>query len=209
LQFAYHYNRSTDDAICQVMHAILSHLDFAGGGNVRLLFKDYCSAFNTVAPSRLATKLFDLGLNPSMCAWILDFLTARPQVVRAGGHTLHPLVLNTGVPQGCVLSPFLYSLYTHDCVSRHNSNTIVNFADDTVLVGPIGSVVSDLTTWCRDNSLMWRRPRRWWWTFAHNVAGPTPLSWYVGHLWSGWAVLKTLECTFPWIYHGVYTQILW
>ena len=69
-----------------------------------------------------------------MCAWILDFLTARPQVVRVGGHTSHTLILSTGVPQGCVLSPLLYSLYTHDCAARHNSNTIVKFADDMVVV---------------------------------------------------------------------------
>ena len=112
LQFAYRSNRSTGDVISQVMHSTLSHLDTIGGGYVRLLFIDYSSAFNTVVPSRLATKLHDLGLNPSMCAWILDFLTARPQVVRVGGHISHTLIHNTGVPQGCVLSPLLYSLYT-------------------------------------------------------------------------------------------------
>ena len=86
LQFAYHSNRrSTDDAIFQVMHATLSHLDTIAGGYVRLLFIDYSSAFNTVVPSRLATKLHDLGLNPSMCAWILDFLTARPHITH-----IHP-----------------------------------------------------------------------------------------------------------------------
>ena len=140
LQFAYRSNRSTDDATSLVMHATLSYLDIVGGCYVRLLFIDYSSAFNTVVPSRLATKLHDLGLNPSMCAWILDFLTSKPQFVRAGGHTSHPLVLNTGVPQGCVLSSLLYSLYTQDCADRHNSNTIVNFVDDTVVVGPIANI---------------------------------------------------------------------
>ena len=162
LQFAYRSNRSTDDAIFEVMHSNLSHLDTIGGGYVRLLFIDYSSAFNTVVPNRLATKLHDLGLNPSMCAWILDSLTARPQVVRAEGHTSHPLVLNIGVPQGCVLSSLLYSLYTHDCAARHNSNTIVKFADNTVVVGLITNndkraylqEVSDLTTWFKDNSLL-------------------------------------------------------
>jgi hypothetical protein len=41
-----------------------------------------------------------------------------------------------GAPQGCVLSPLLYSLFTHDCVARHDSNTIT-FADDTAEVGLI------------------------------------------------------------------------
>ena len=66
-----------------------------------------------------------------MCPWILDYLTARHQVVRAGGHTSHSLILNIAVPHGGVLSPLLYSLYTHD------PNTIVKFPDDTVVVGPI------------------------------------------------------------------------
>uniref|UniRef100_A0A0E9W739 Uncharacterized protein n=1 Tax=Anguilla anguilla TaxID=7936 RepID=A0A0E9W739_ANGAN len=75
LQFAYSPNRSTDDAVCQVLHATLSHLDNRGGGYVRLPFIDFSSAFNTIVPSRLAAKLTDLGLNTSVCAWILDFLT--------------------------------------------------------------------------------------------------------------------------------------
>ena len=44
------------------------------------------------------------------------------------------LSLNTGAPQGCVLSPLLYSLFTHDCTARHNSNPIIKFADDTTVV---------------------------------------------------------------------------
>ena len=110
----------------------------------------------------MATKLHDLGLDPSMCAWIMDFLSVRPQVVRAEEHTSHPLVLNTAVPQGCVLSSLLYSLYIHDCAARHNSNTIVKFVDDTLVVGRITNndeqaylqEVSDLTKWCKDNSLL-------------------------------------------------------
>ena len=45
------------------------------------------------------------------------------------------LILNTGAPQGWVLSPFLYSLFTHDCVAKHDTNTIIKFADDTTVVG--------------------------------------------------------------------------
>jgi hypothetical protein len=78
---------------------------------------DYSSAFNTIVTSILITKLRTLGLNTSLCNWSEDFLTGRPQVVRVGNNTSGTLILNTGAPQGCVLSPILYSLFTHDCTA--------------------------------------------------------------------------------------------
>ncbi|XP_048850633.1 uncharacterized protein LOC125719880 [Brienomyrus brachyistius] len=47
------------------------------------------------------------------------------------------LSLSTGSPQGCVLGPLLFTLYTHDCVPAHLSKSIITFADDTTVVGLI------------------------------------------------------------------------
>ncbi len=121
----------------------------------------YSSAFNTIVPTKLAVKLSDLGLNTSLCDWIQDFLTARPQVVKVGQFTSNSITLNVGAPQGCVLSPLLYSLYTHDCVSSHSSTSIIKFADDTVVLGLINNEdeaayldeVERLTSWWQDNCL--------------------------------------------------------
>jgi hypothetical protein len=79
-----------------------------------MLFKDYRSEFNTIVPSKLITKLRTLVLNNS-CNWFLDFLTGHPQVVRVGNNTYATLTLNTGAPQGCMLSLLLYSLFNHSC----------------------------------------------------------------------------------------------
>ena len=81
-----------------------------------MLCIDYSSVFNNIVHSKLVTKLKTLGLNISLCNWIQDFLTGRPQVVRVGNTTSAMLTLNTEAPQGCVLSPLLYFLFTHDCV---------------------------------------------------------------------------------------------
>ncbi len=126
-----------------------------------MLFVDYSSAFNTIVPDTLVAKLQILGLNRSLCSWILDFLTGRSQVVRMGNNTSSPLILNTGAPQGCILSPLLHSLYTHDWTATHSSNVIVKFADDTTLMGLITDndemayreEVSTLTKWCQENYL--------------------------------------------------------
>jgi hypothetical protein len=95
LQFIYFHNRSTDDAISIELHTALSHMDKINT-YVRMLFIDYISAFNTIVPSKLITKLRTLGLNTSLCNWILDFLTGHPQVVRVG-NTSTTLILNTGL----------------------------------------------------------------------------------------------------------------
>ena len=136
-QFAYRQNRSTDDAIALALHTALQHLDVKNKGSrcVRMLFVDYSSAFNTIVPARLDTKLRTLGVHPALCTWILNFLTGRQQVVRMGNIISDPLILNTGAPQGCVLSPLLFSLYTHDCVAMHSSNIILKYADDTTVMG--------------------------------------------------------------------------
>jgi len=70
------------------------------------------------------------SLNDDICAFKDDI--KDDQVIRVGRHTSGPLTLNTGFPQGCVLSPLLHSLFTHDCVARSSSNTIVKFVNDTV-----------------------------------------------------------------------------
>ncbi len=108
LQFAYRPNRSTDDAISSTLHLALTHLENKDS-YVRMLFIDFSSAFNTIIPQQLINKLSLLGLNNSLCNWILDFLTGRPQSVRVGHNTSSTTTLSTGAPQGCVLSPLLFT----------------------------------------------------------------------------------------------------
>ncbi len=137
-----------------------SHLD-KKDSYVRMPFIDFSSAFNTNIPQQLTHKLVQLGLNTSLCNWLLNFLTGRPQAVRVGINTSSTITLNTGAPQGCVLSPLLFTLLTQDCKPSHNTNLFIKFADDTTVVGLISnrdeinyrSEVSRLAGWCSDNNL--------------------------------------------------------
>ncbi|KAI4889623.1 hypothetical protein NFI96_008800, partial [Prochilodus magdalenae] len=135
-QYAYRRNRSTDDAISSVVHTALTHLE-QKNSYVHILFVDFTSAFNTMTPQTLTDKLSSFGLRTSLCNWVLDFLTNRPQSVRIHNLTSSTTILSTGSPQGCVLSPLLFMLLTNDCSPIHPGCHIVKFADDTAVVGCI------------------------------------------------------------------------
>ena len=64
---------------------------------------------------------------------------------------------STGSPQGCVLSAFLFILYTNDFRSKHDNRFIVKYADDSVIVSLLsdrenehGQITSDFLTCCKD-----------------------------------------------------------
>ncbi|KAK3548504.1 hypothetical protein QTP70_013350 [Hemibagrus guttatus] len=122
----------------------------------RILFVDFSSAFNMIIPALLRDKLFQLNVPDSMCSWIIDFLTDRRQFVRLGTHVSDLQHISTGSPQGCVLSPLLFSLYTNGCTSDHQSVKLLKFADDTTLIGLISDgdelfyrgEMDRLVSWC-------------------------------------------------------------
>ncbi len=105
-QFAYRPNRSTDDAKSTNLHLALTHLE-QKDSYVRMLFIDFSSAFNTIIPQQLIPKPNLLGLKPSLCNWILDILTSRPQSVRVGRNTSSTTTLwyRCGCPTGLCAQP--------------------------------------------------------------------------------------------------------
>ncbi|KAK3546757.1 hypothetical protein QTP70_035027 [Hemibagrus guttatus] len=160
LQFAYRANRSVDDAVNMGLHFILQHLD-KSGTYVRLLFVDFSSAFNTIIPTLLQTKLTQLSVPSSICQWITSFLTDRHQLVKLGKFKSNSHTTSTGTPQGCVLSPLLFSLYTNDCTSTDPSIKLLKFADDTTVIGLIQDgdesayrqEIEQQAAWCSRNNL--------------------------------------------------------
>ncbi len=137
--FAYREKRSTDDAISINVHELLSHAEKSNSYS-RVLFIDYSSAFNTIIPCKLYDKLlFKLNFPLMLCNWILDFMLERPQIVKIGDFLSSSVIINTGTPQGCPISPKLYSLFTFDCVAKHDGNLLTKFADDTTVTGLISN----------------------------------------------------------------------
>ncbi|TWW54442.1 Serine protease hepsin [Takifugu flavidus] len=136
LQFAYQPSIGVDDAVIYLLHTSLTHLEKAGS-TVRIMFFDFSSAFNTIQPRLLGDKLQVAGVDHHLTTWILDYLTQRPQFVRVKGSQSDRLLCSTGVPQGTVLAPFLFTLYTADFSYSTSSCHLQKFSDDSAAVGLI------------------------------------------------------------------------
>ena len=141
MQFAYRPSRGVEDATLTLLDRIHSHLD-EPRRYVRVLFMDFSSAFNTVQPHLLLRRLCDLNVSSNLILWIREFLRERPQRVCINNTFSDSLVLNTGVPQGCVLSPLLFSLYTNELKYNNKEFSLIKYADDMALVACLQDVSS-------------------------------------------------------------------
>ena len=92
---------------------------------------DISKAFDRVWHKALISKLPSYGFYPSLCNFISNFLSDRSIAAVVDGHCSSPKSINSGVPQGFVLSPILFLLFINDL--NQTSCPIHSYADDTNL----------------------------------------------------------------------------
>ncbi|CAM4584620.1 unnamed protein product [Leuciscus chuanchicus] len=113
---------------------VLTHLRPLAGSTVRVMFFDFSSAFDTIQPALLRDKMVCMGVDHHLSAWILDYLTDRPQYVRTRDCESDMIVCNTGAPQAtCHLQKFsddsaIVGLITDDD-DREYRGLVQNFVD--------------------------------------------------------------------------------
>ena len=148
LQFAYRACRGVEDATLSLLHNVTHHLD-STNTSVRILFMDMSSAFNTIQHHVLLQKLVDLKINTNLILWIREFLKDRPQRVFLSLNKLNvphilsdAIILNSGAPQGCILSPVLFSLYINDIQLNDAFISLIKYADDLALMARLKDELS-------------------------------------------------------------------
>ena len=97
---------------------------------VDVIFLDYAKAFDTVPHERLLAQIRSTGCTEGILAWFRGFLTGRRQRVLVGGDLSSWTRVTSGVPQGSVVGPLLFSIFVCDIPSLLESH-ISMFADDT------------------------------------------------------------------------------
>ena len=133
-QSAYRPNHSVETALLRVSDSILRSLDTRKG--VIMVLLDLSAAFDTLDYSILTQTLHDqFGIQGKALQWIQSYLTARSFKVGINSNHSKAKDLRSGVPQGSVLGPFLFTAYTAPMADLIDSWG-VNFhlyADDTQL----------------------------------------------------------------------------
>jgi len=103
-----------------------------------LVMLDLSAAFDSVDQSILLSRLhISYGLNSTVLQWFSSYLDHRTQFVRCASSTSTPSLIECVVPQGSILGPILFLLYTADLVNfvrSYNLNPHL-YADDTQIYG--------------------------------------------------------------------------
>ena len=131
-QSAYKKYHSTETALLRVYNDIINGID---QGNICFLnLLDLSAAFDTIDHNILLNRLHtSFGISGTALDWFRSYLADRTQYVKVEQFMSDEVVMAFGVPQGSVLGPILYTLYTTP-LSKIIEKCNLNFhcyADDT------------------------------------------------------------------------------
>ena len=105
------------------------------GKAVDIFYLDFAKAFDKVPRQRLLNKMRAKGIHAGIIKWIEAWLTGRTQRVTVQGELSEECEVESGVPQGTVLGPTLFTIYIDDLeteIERRKLEVLVKkFADDT------------------------------------------------------------------------------
>lgn len=165
-QSAYRPHHSTETALLRVQNDILTSID---NKEVTLLvLLDLSAAFDTVDHTILLNRLKNIGITELVYDWFSSYLTGRTQAVFLDGVSSDSVNLTCGVPQGSVLGPILFNIYTQPLgeIARKHGLNYHFYADDTQLytsfsikdsntsVLSVSECIADIKTWMKSNLLM-------------------------------------------------------
>lgn len=155
MQFGYRKHHSTETACCYFIEVVKAKLE--KGGVVGAVFLDLSKAFDTVNHSVLLRKLSNYNLSLSALQWVESYLSDRVQCVRVKSKLSTSKANDMGVPQGSVLGPLLFALYTNDLPSVCGEVDMQMYADDTVVYvhGSDATSVANKLTNVMGNILNW------------------------------------------------------
>jgi hypothetical protein len=166
LQSGFRVNHSTETAMLHVLSDILAAVD--RGEFAALVLLDLSAAFDTVDHQILLERMRrSFGITDTAHRWFTSYLAGRSLRVRCGATESELTAMLCGVPQGSVLGPLLFVLYTADLQRLIEQHRLMPhlYADDTQIYGfcrpdnvkeltqRITDCVAEVTSWMCSNRL--------------------------------------------------------
>ena len=157
-QYGFRPNCSTIDAITEFTANVIPALD--NNNKCLSVFLDLSKAFDTINHDILLMKLKRYGIRGVALKWFRSYLNQRMQYVSFKGVHSKTGKVEYGVPQGSVLGPLLFILYSNDIPLSLTHSKAILFADDTTvfctgsdLYECINSDLDNLGDWFKANQL--------------------------------------------------------
>ena len=137
-QYGFRAKHSTELAALNIVDNLTYKLD---SGLIPInIYLDLSKAFDTLLHDILLDKMSYYGVNGVAYDLLRSYLTQRQQIVEFDGFLSKSLEIKTGVPQGSVLGPFLFSIYINDLPVSTNLFKMIMYADDTSLFCDINNI---------------------------------------------------------------------
>jgi len=127
-QHGFRKSRSCITQLLEVMEGLTDL--FEEGESVDIIYLDFKKAFDSVPHKRLLSKLKSYGIVGNVFKWVKDFLSGRSQRVRVGRDFSDSAEVLSGIPQGSILGPILFTIFIND-ISDNIQSCCRIFADDT------------------------------------------------------------------------------
>jgi hypothetical protein len=127
-QHGFRKGRSCTTQLLEVMEDFTKYLD--DNDSFDVLYLDFKKAFDSVPHERLLLKMQTYGITGQVLQWVRNFLAGRVQRVRVGRAFSEQADVLSGIPQGSILGPILFTLFINDLPDDISSVCKI-FADDT------------------------------------------------------------------------------